>query len=124
MRKLFLVLIPFLWVGTVQAKATDADFQLRTAQNLYNLCSVSNSNAMRERAVYLCVGYIEGALDLYQTLVRIGRLVPRSCMPLSATRIEIARAFIAWGKANPGKLKQATMDGLGEAVQTRWPCRK
>ncbi len=124
MRKLVLALIPFLWIGNVQAKATDADFQLNTARDLYDLCTVSRANAMRERAVYMCVGYIEGALDLYQTLVRIGRLKPRTCLPATVTRIQVASAFIAWGKANPGKLNQATIDGLGEAVQANWPCTK
>ena len=122
MRKILLALVPMIGIGAAHAKTTDADFQLKTAQNLYNLCTTNNGNPARERAVYLCVGYIEGALDLYQTLVRIGRLVPKTCLPAAVTRIQVARIFIAWGKANPGRLTQAAMDGLGEAAQSRWPC--
>lgn len=124
MRKLIFALIPFLWIGIVQAKTTDADFHLKTAQNLYHLCTTSNGNPARERAVYMCVGYIEGALDLFRTLVAIRRLKSKTCMPASVTRIQVARAFIAWGKANPGRLTQTPVDGLSEAVHSIWPCRK
>ena len=124
MRKILLALVPMIAIGTANAKTTDKDFELRTAQNLYNLCTTDNRNPARERAVYFCVGYIDGALDLYQSLVKIGRLVPVSCLPPTLTRIQVALAFIEWGKANPKRLNQSAMDGLGEAAEAKWPCPK
>ena len=124
MRKILFALVPMIAIGTANAKTTDADFEMRTAQHLYNLCTTKNSNPARERAVYFCVGYIEGALDLFQTLVKIGRLVPLSCLPANVTRVQVALAFIEWGKANPGRLSQTAMDGLGEMAQAKWPCPK
>ena len=124
MKKTLLALISLVWIGSAQANPTAADFELKTAQNLYNLCTISNSDPARERAVYLCVGYIDGALDLFLTLVRIGRLVPKTCLPEAVTRIDVAQTFIAWGKANSSRLNQATIDGLSEAVQAKWPCPK
>ena len=123
-----LVLVSFFAPGLAGAAVTDEDFVLSTTQNLVNLCSVSADDPRAKEAIQMCEGYMLGSYQFYlATNTGKGdrgdmRLV---CMPNhTPSRNEVAAMFVAWDKANPQYMKEATVDSEFRFMSARWPCKK
>ena len=108
------LLVGLLAAGGVQAVSPD-EFRARTARELLDLCSGGD-------ALTFCYGYITGAGDLHQALVKANAIKPLACGTSDITLDQVREAFRAWAQANPGKLGGSAIDGLAEAAAARWPC--
>jgi len=114
----------FLLPGAVGA-VTDDDFQVKTTQNLINLCTVTASDPRHEQAIHFCHGYLVGAYHyhLAQTEGPGGkRLV---CIPeKSPSRNEGVAMFIEWAKGNPQYMKENPVETEFRFLTEKWPCKK
>jgi Rap1a immunity proteins len=124
---LALVLLSFLVPRFAVAAVTDADFEVRTTQNLLNLCAVSADDPRAKEAIQMCQGFMVGAYQFYLA-TNAGqakesmRLV---CMPNPApSRNEAIAMFVAWAKANPQYMNEAPVDSEFRFLGEKWPCKK
>lgn len=114
-----------LYAGAAAA-VTDEDFQVKTTQNLLNLCTVSASDPRAQEAIHFCHGYLVGAYH-YHLAESEGpgsseRLV---CFPKSGvTRNEAIAMFVEWAKARPQYLKEVPVETEFRFLTEKWPCKK
>jgi len=110
---------------SVVAKAyvTEENFLLRTAADLFALCSVSHNDPNKIAAIHFCHGYILG-LDHYgEATGRIARNL-LYCPPenLELTRDQAVAMFVVWFRKNPQHMSDTPIDGLLRWSMETWPC--
>lgn len=119
-----LVFIMLLCTGVARA-ITAEDFQVKTTQELIDLCTVSASDPLAQQAIHFCHGYLVGAYH-YHVAASEGpegakRLV---CFPKSGvTRNEAVAMFVEWAKARPQYLKEAPVETEFRFLIEKWPCK-
>ena len=113
-----MLLVCLLAAGGARAVSPD-EFRARTARELLDLCSGGSQGG---DALTFCYGYLTGAGDLHQALVKAKAIEPLACGSSDITLDQVREAFRAWAQANPGKLGGSAIDGLAEAAAARWPC--
>ena len=119
-----LLVVLSLVPGTVTAVTND-DFQVRTTQNLINLCSVSRDDARAEEAIHFCHGYLVGAYH-YHLSENEGpggeRLV---CIPEQGpSRNEGVAMFVQWAKEHPQYMQEKPVETEFRFFTEKWPCKK
>lgn len=120
-----LVVASLLVPGLAGAAVTDTDFELRTTQNLLNLCAVSPDDPRAKEAIQMCEGYMLGAYHFYLA-TNSGRGDMRLvCMPNpTPSRNEVAAMFVEWAKANSQYMNEAPVDSEFRFMSAKWPCKK
>jgi hypothetical protein len=115
-----------LLMPAVARAVTDEDFQVKTTENLLNLCTVSASDPRAQEAIHFCHGYLVGAYH-YHLAESDGpdaakRLV---CLPASGvTRNEAIAMFVEWAKTRPQYMKEAPVETEFRFLTEKWPCAK
>ena len=109
----------------VAGAITAEDFQVKTTQDLLDLCTVAASDPQAQQAIHFCHGYLLGAYH-YHLAESDGpdaakRLV---CMPSEVTRNEAVALFVAWVKAHPQYLKELPVETEFRFLTEKWPCVK
>ncbi len=102
------------------------DFDLKTTQDLLDVCTVNGSDSLASEAAYLCVGYFVGAIHYHNSAVG-PNMKPLVCAPKGTTRNEVIHTFVAWGQANAGNLKlmgEVPVVGAVRALEEKWPCKR
>jgi hypothetical protein len=98
-------------------------FQLRNAQDLIDLCGTAEDQPMADAARGFCYGFLAGA---YQHALAVAGGAPDKtgvCLPdPRPSRAEVARQFVAWGKAHPQHLGESAVDALFRFGHATWPC--
>jgi hypothetical protein len=98
------------------------DFELRTAQDLLDICTLDQSHASFWAAQAFCFGYFRGGAD-FQRALTAGPGFQRIACAEPGTKIRDAVAvFIDYARAHPEELTKAPMDVVFHAVAERWPC--
>jgi hypothetical protein len=99
------------------------NFQLRTAGDLVQACSVKPDHPLHANAMGFCHGLLVGAYRVYESTVKAeDRLVcPPSAMP---TRAKVMNDFVAWAGSRPQYMKDAPVDTLFRYLAEAYPCRK
>ena len=100
------------------------DFEVDTARNLFNLCTVTSSDPLYKEAINFCHGYLVGAYDYYKAAT-IGpggkRLV---CPPDPApSRNDSINMFIEWLKVHPQYMGDEAVDTEFRFLMEKWPCK-
>ncbi len=101
------------------------DFDLKTTQDLLDVCTVDGSDSLAAEAVYLCVGYFVGAYHYHQS-VSGPDMKPLVCAPEGTTRTDAIHIFVAWGQANAANMElmgELPIVGAIKAVREKWPCK-
>lgn len=110
----------------VQAADSDAygldDYQLDTAKDLYDVCTVSPSHADHAVAKAFCVGYFEGGLHLHDALAAGEDFANIACVPDTTKRKELVDVFVKYAEANPQYHAEPAMDVVFRAIVNKWPC--
>lgn len=123
----FSVVLGFLTIGS-QAANPDKygldDYELDTAKDLYDVCTVPSSNADHNVAKAFCVGFFEGGIHLHDTLEVADDFAAIFCAPDDTSRKEVVDVFVAFAQANPQYHSEAPMDAVFRALVNKWPCDK
>ena len=105
------------------AATTVEDFDLRTAEDLVDLCAVPDNDPMVEAARGFCYGFLSGA-GSYHRAVNAGKNAhPLFCLPeQKLSRAEGATLFVDWARAHPQSLGETPVDALVRFAVATWPC--
>jgi hypothetical protein len=111
------------WTGSEAAELQD--FQVNTVDELATLCGVVPTDELYVDAIQFCYGYITGAVQFHNAMVRAGTIKrPIVCPPPDATRAEFAQYFSTWArtKATSEQLAEAPLEGATRAAAEKYPC--
>jgi hypothetical protein len=103
---------------------TTEDFKVNQAQNLLNLCSADESDPLHDEAMMFCFGYFAGAMHFHRGLTATGEIKPMACPQGTVTRVEAAKNFVTWAKANPQHMGEPAIDSAVRSAVAAWPCPK
>lgn len=110
----------------VQAAESDAygldDYQLDTAKDLYDVCTVPPGHPDHAVAKAFCVGYFEGGLHLHDALAADDDFPKIACPPDTTTRKELVNVFVEYARANPRYHAEPAMDLVFRSIVNEWPC--
>ena len=104
---------------------TEVDFNLKSTEALYNLCSVEPKDPNYIAAIYGCRGFIAGAVLYHDAVSDRKQLKPLICYPESATIHDGRLAFVKWAEANSDNQKmmqEVPVVGLVRALAAKYPC--
>lgn len=99
-------------------------FELRSGEDLLNLCMLDPNHRHYPVARAYCVGFIEGAGQLHDALAagpNFDRLV---CSPNNVTLEEVVTVYADYAVANPQHMNESAIDSLVRAAAAKWPCGK
>jgi hypothetical protein len=125
-RKLACLLLAAAFALPGLARAvTDEDFEVKTTQNLMNLCTASANDLRQKEAIHFCHGYLVGAYA-YHVAENSGpegkRLV---CFPdPPPSRNEAIGMFLEWVKAHPQHMGEKPVDTEFRFLMEKWPCKR
>ncbi len=100
------------------------DFDLKTTQDLLDVCTVDGSDSLASEAAYLCVGYFVGAIHYHDSVIG-PEMKPLVCAPEGTTRNDVIHTFVAWGQANAENMElmgEVPVVGAVRAAEEKWPC--
>jgi Rap1a immunity proteins len=98
------------------------DFQVETAQDLFDICALDPSHPSYWAAQAFCYGYFQGGADFHQSMSSAPEFQPVACPTGEATVRNAVDAFIDYARAHPEHLSEQPMDVVFRAVSERWPC--
>jgi hypothetical protein len=120
------VVATFLVPPIALSDVGEADFSLRTTQDLYDLCSAPSDHADYAPAIYACRSFIEATVQ-YHDAVSDGETLKRLiCYPSSATLEDARTAFVAWAKSNArdkALMNEMPVMGVVRALEDKYPCK-
>jgi hypothetical protein len=118
MGRIAAVLVAVGWLGAGAASAQQSTPSLGSFGELMAMCA----DDAGQESVQFCRGYITGAGQLYQQLVRGGEISPWVCADPVPTLDEARAAIVNWAGANPASAAERPIDGLWRAAAAIWPC--
>jgi len=105
------------------AAASVDSFQLHSARDLVDLCSVPDDDPMSEAARGFCYGFLSGAGAYHRTINAGANQRPLFCLPAQPlSRVEAASKYVNWSRAHPQHLGEAALDNLIRFAVATWPC--
>jgi hypothetical protein len=127
MRMTVLAASAMLALSSLQAGAQDAgtadlgDFNVDTAQDLVDLCSVDADNSLYVDALQFCYGFFEGMIHYHDRLVG-PETEPIVCPTGRVTREDFVDIYVTFAQANPQFLDEDPADNVVRAALATWPC--
>lgn len=121
---ILLVSLP-LTVNAVELEEEDFDF--KTTEDLYSLCSVAPDHPDFVASIYACRGYIAGAVDYHDGVSKDKKFKRLICYPAATTLKEGREAFVAWANArkdDAALMQELAVVGLVKALASQYPCGK
>ncbi|MEP5766353.1 MAG: Rap1a/Tai family immunity protein [Halieaceae bacterium] len=100
------------------------DFNLNTAEDLLDVCTVKASHADHAVATAFCYGFFEGAHHYDDAIENTTAYVDIVCSPDGTTRTEAVAVFVAYLGANPQYGSEKPVDAAFRALSSKWPCSK
>ena len=123
MRKAGLAALAMAALLPMQVQAAN-EVEMRTAQDLVNVCAVADDDPNVEGARAFCYGFLSGTASYHASVNAGKKAKPLYCLPeAGVSRAEGARLFVAWGRANPKYLGEAPVDALMRFAAATWPCK-
>jgi hypothetical protein len=125
-----LVLVLALGFMTSRADAADtdgyalSDFQLDTAADLIDICTLDAAHPHYPAAHSFCLGYFAGGQHYHRAVTRGPGLPPIACPDPGVTRDEAVDVFVVYMRANPQFLQEPPMEAVFRAAAAKWPCTK
>jgi Rap1a immunity proteins len=121
-----------LWPALTRAAETpehmlnSSDFTLKTAEDLYRVCSVAPDDPLHPQAINFCQGFLLGVVSYHDAVTDKQHLKRLICYPQTATRDQGIQAFIAWGAAHQKDHKfmnEPAVYGAVRGLASKWPCK-
>jgi hypothetical protein len=104
---------------------TDEDFEVKSTQNLMNLCTASGDDLRQKEAIHFCHGYLVGAYAYYvaeNSGPEGKRLVCFTDSPPS--RNEALAMFLEWVKTHPQYMGEKPVETEFRFLMEKWPCKR
>lgn len=104
----------------------DQDFNFKTTEDLYRVCSVDPEAVESVPASFACRGFIGGAIQYHDALTDRKHLKRLICYPKTATFADARAAFVAWAGRNAGnqsRMNEVAVVGLVRALAETYPCQ-
>ncbi len=124
-----LVAASMLFMASVQATETMTsdgysveDYQLQTAQDLVDICTIKKGHPDHDIARSFCYGFFEGAIHYDTALEGTPAYVDIVCSPEGTTRTLAVIVFAKFMQSNPQYGSDKPIDGVFRALGTKWPC--
>jgi hypothetical protein len=109
------------WAGA----ASQEDFQVRTTEQLLNLCTAPPTDPLYPQAVAFCRGFLVGAYKYYEAEHLGPKAVRFVCLPNPPpSRSDAIAMFIEWAKAHPQYWKEAPVETEFRFLMEKWPCNQ
>lgn len=97
-------------------------FVLSDAKALLTACTVPEGNPLYQTAKGFCLGYMTGAMQLYNAAAASPNVENFVCPGRVVSRAEMRNVFLEWAAANPERLDEPAIDGLLRAAVAKFPC--
>ena len=94
---MWLFLVATVLVPALGGAVTEADFEVKTTQNLLNLCTAAPNDPRYREAIHFCHGYLVGAYHYH-----VAQTVARVASPWSVSRRHRRRATRPFACLLPG----------------------
>ena len=99
------------------------NYDVMTAGELLEPCSVGADDPSYDAAMGFCLGYIDAALYYQAALTAGPKFAAIACPDPTVTREEVALVFVEWSKNNTQHLQSgAPVEGVMRAALEKWPC--
>ena len=113
------------FVTAVAAAVTDGDFEVKTARNLLDLCTVGPEDSRYKEALHFCHGYLVGAYHYYLATLAGPNVKPLVCpSDPPPSRNAVISGFIAWARAHPQYMNEAPVETEFRYLTETWPCTR
>jgi hypothetical protein len=115
-------------IATAPLEAADSqgfgldDFEVNSAQDLLDICTLDPDAASYWEAQAYCFGYFRGGADFHRALAAGPGFEPIACPEPGVTIRDAVAAFVDYARAHPEQLSEPPMDVAFHAVSERWPC--
>ena len=117
-----------LAVSTLPAAALEKEnFNLKTTEDLYMLCSVPPEHGDYAPASYSCRSFILGVVQFHDGISDSKHLPRVICYPEGTTVAEGRVAFVEWvekNKNNSELMGELPVKGVVRALVEKYPCKK
>ena len=100
------------------------DFNLHTASDLVDVCTIGQGHADHKTAMGFCYGFFEGGTHYHDTISKSPTYNRISCSPPGTTRTEAVEVFVTYVRANPQYASEAPIDAIFRALVAKWPCEE
>jgi hypothetical protein len=116
---MFLLTLP-----AVAGAVSEKDFEVRTTQDLINLCSDAPDDSLHPQAINFCEGYLLGAFHYYQAEASGPQGIKLVCLPdPPPSRNDAIKMFIEWAKVHPQYATERPVDTEFRFLMEKWPCK-
>ena len=109
---------------TLQNEFTIADFKLRSAQELSDVCTLEADNEHYNMAIAFCYGFFEGAVHYDEAISGLDWYRDLVCPPPEASRQLGVSVFIDYLEANPHYASDPPIDAVFRSLIDKWPCEE
>jgi hypothetical protein len=116
-----------VWALSVAAPAVAEDmviesFELGDAEALVTACTVPADHPLYQTAKGFCLGYMTGAMQLYDAATASPSVEDFVCPGRVVSRAEMRDVFLEWAAANPQQLDEPAIDSLVRSAVAKFPC--
>ncbi len=119
-----LVLAALLALPALAGAVTEKDFEVKTTQNLIDLCTAAPKDPLYNQALNFCHGYLVGAYQYYAAAAAGPEGVTLVCFPENPpTRNEAIAMFVEWAKAHPQYMGEKPVETEFRFLMETWPCK-
>ncbi|MDH3888336.1 MAG: Rap1a/Tai family immunity protein [Gammaproteobacteria bacterium] len=98
------------------------DFNLHTASDLVDVCTIGQGHADHKTAMGFCYGFFEGGAHYHNTISNSETYHKIVCEPPKTTRTQAVEVFVTYIRANPQYASEAPIDAIFRALVDQWPC--
>lgn len=108
---------------SISNAADEKDFEVKTTQNIINLCTASPDDPLYTQAVNFCHGFLVGAYHYYAAQASGPEGLKMVCPPEPPpSRNEAIAMFIEWVKAHPEYGDEPPVETEFRFLIETWPC--
>ncbi len=117
------LLIAILVFSGIAGAVDEADFEVKTTQNLINLCTATDDDPRHAEAIHFCHGYLIGAFHFYKAEHEGGDGIPLFCIPEpKPTRNESIAMFVTWAQNHTEHMNELPVETEFRFLIETWPC--
>lgn len=122
--KIALLIALFVFIPLMAGAAEQNDFEVKTTQDLIDLCTVTPDDPLFAEAVNFCHGFLVGAYQYYEASIAGPKGHPLVCIPdPKPTRSEAIGMFIQWAQNNPQYMGEPPVESEFRFLMEKWPCK-